>query len=235
MPALDPQILTVVLVAPRYADNVGAVARAMANFGGKALRLVAPNAMTRDGLARRAARAGEELLDAAQTFDTLAEALDGIDLTIATSHRAGRHRRPLTPWALSGDLLDRVQPRSVALVFGPEDHGLKRDEIDLCRHLVRIPTRTPMNLAQSAVVLLYELCARERGAADHRPAAADGAVPRIVAAASDALTRAGYPRHRKPMEGEMAKLADILSRARPDPFETNFLMGIFRHLARADD
>lgn len=238
MPTLQrprPGDICVILVRPRYAENVGAIARALENAGAGALRLVAPNAITLDGIAQRVARGGEARLQSAKTYGSLADALHGLDLTVATSHKMGKRRRPLTPWELSGGLLPKLRPRTVGLVMGPEDHGLAKDEIDLCHRLVTIPSDGPLNLAQAVVVLLYELCMRPAVPPEQstsRQNSPTGAVPRIVAGAERALRNVGYPHHRKPMQQEMSKLADILTRAHPDALETNFLIGLFRHIER---
>lgn len=258
-----------ILVRPRYAENVGAAARALENAGAGELRLVAPNETARAAIAERVARGGEARLREARTFPNLAEAIADVDLAVATSHKTGRHRRPLLPWELSGALARTLRPRSMALVFGPEDHGLSREEVDLCHRLVTIPSHGPLNLAQSVIVMLYEMQMRpfdvghapspqvppsmEGGAPDiaAAPSAAapsvremrdeerrrvreapapPGAVPRIVASASAALARTGYPRHKKPLQLEMARLADILARAPLATWEMNFLVGLFQHV-----
>jgi TrmH family RNA methyltransferase len=232
---IEPPVLggevCVVLVRPRYAENVGAAARALENAGAGELRLVAPNEAAREQIAQRVARGGEPRLLAAPTFETLEEAIADADLALATSWKTGRRRRPLLPWEVSRSLLPRLRPRRTALVFGPEDHGLTREEVDACHHLVTIPSHGPLNLAQSVVVLLYEI--KMRNPAEAVPEAAPpptGDVPRIVDAASKALARLGYPRHRKPLQHEMARLADILSRTPLARWEVNFLIGMFRHV-----
>lgn len=250
----------VVLVRPRYAENVGAAARALENAGGGELRLVAPNEKARAAIAERVARGGEPRLRAARTFASLEEAIADVDLAVATSHKTGRHRRPLLPWELTTEVVDGLRPRSTALVFGPEDHGLLSDEVDLCHRLVTIPSHGPLNLAQSVIVLLYELKMRPRSPAGDRgvtplrdrsseghpspevPAVDrgvddghaddDAGVLAAVAAARAALSRVGYPRHRKPIELEMSRLADLLSRAALAPWEVNLLVGMFRHVDR---
>lgn len=257
-----------VLVRPRYAENVGAAARALENAGAGELRLVAPNALAREAIAERVARGGEPRLRAARVFDRLEDAVTDVDLVVATSHKTGRRRRPLLPCELSGEIAHALQPRCTALVFGPEDHGLSKEEVDLCHRLVTIPSHGPLNLAQSVIVLLYELKMRGAapassvafsaapvvvaevapGSAPDVPEGGDpregpappGSVPRIVAAASAALARTGYPRHKKPLQLEMSRLADILSRAPLVAWEVNFLLGIFLHVdvwaaARAEE
>ena len=210
---------------------------------GGELLLVGANEVTREGIASRVARGGEERLRSARSFDTLAQALEGFDVVVGTSHRGGRHREPHTPWDLAEHVLPALRPRRLALVMGPEDSGLAREELDRCHRLVSIPTHGPMNLAQATVVLLYELCLRPHGApagpvgARHRPSTPEalevpeGGIPSVVAVASAALRKVDYPHHRRPLAPEMARLADILSRAAPlARWEVNFLAGMFRSI-----
>lgn len=248
---LSPSAVSVILVRPRFSENVGAVARALENVQGGELRIVAPNDVTLDGIATRVARGGEERLRAARCFATLEQAVQGFDLTVATSHRSGRHREILSPWDLAESLVPALAPRSLALVMGQEDSGLSREELDACHRQVSIPTHGPMNLAQATVVLLYELClrphpareacgtdphplpARAGGRARPSPAEAlepqEGGIPTVLAVASAALRKVDYPHHRRPLALEMARLADILSRAAPlARWEVNFLAGLFR-------
>lgn len=244
--------ICVVLVRPRYAENVGAAARALENAGAGELRLVAPNQKAREAIAQRVARGGEPRLRAARVFDRLEDAVADVDLVVATSHKTGRRRRPLLPWELSGEIAGALRPRSTALVFGPEDRGLSKEEVDLCHRLVTIPSHGPLNLAQSVIVLLYEMKMRvaastpsaapvvapgvvpgvTEGGDPREEPAPPGSVPRIVAAAGAALARTGYPRHKKPLQLELARLADILSRAPLAAWEVNFLVGLFTHVDR---
>lgn len=193
--------ICVVLMRPRYAENIGAAVRAMENAGAGELRIVAPNEVTLEGIAQRVARGGAPRLCTARIFDSLQQAIADVDLAVATSHKTGKHRRPLTPWELSGQVLPALRPRTIALVFGPEDHGLSREEIDLCHRLVSVPSHGPLNLAQSVAVLLYELITRPRvaisessgsgarvGQADRVPR--EAALPPCPSAAQEAGTGA---------------------------------------------
>ena len=153
--------ICIVLVRPRHPGNVGAVARAMGNFGVTDLRLVDPCAHLHPEAHKFAANASH-LLGGASVHPELSAALAGCDLTVATTRRGGRQR---------GTLLDSTElPRlaeglpvsgRIALVFGPEDTGLSSAEVALCGHAVAVATSDgglgSLNLGQAVLLFLYEL------------------------------------------------------------------------------
>lgn len=137
----------------------------MANFGFSHLTVVAPyEPHWRE--ARSAIRA-PELLANAREVSTLAEALSDCTLVLGTGTLT--HRKPEQPVIRLDQLAPIVtsrldQPSSrIAIIFGPEKHGLTREDLSFCHHLVEIPTdpRQPsMNLGQATAVCLYELAIR---------------------------------------------------------------------------
>lgn len=156
--------IDVVLVSPRNPLNIGAVARAMANFGFARLTVAAPYpAHWQD--AKSAVGAGD-LLRHARECGALAEAVAGSTLVVGTG--TIERRKPEQPaLALSclAPLVHQELAREgrVALVFGPEKRGLTRDDLSYCHLMVEIPTdpRQPsMNLGQAVAVFLYELATR---------------------------------------------------------------------------
>ena len=159
----DPQRgrIEVVLVSPRNPLNIGAAARAVANFGLSRLTAVAPyEPHWREA---KSAVGAEELLQNAKRAERLAEALAECTLVAGTATLADR--RPEQEVIPLPDLAPRVireldRGGRVALVFGPEKRGLTRDDLALCHLLVEIPThprQPPMNLGQAVAVCLYEL------------------------------------------------------------------------------
>jgi TrmH family RNA methyltransferase len=156
--------LEVVLVSPRNPLNIGAVARAMANFGFAYLSVVAPyEPHWREA---RSAIGAPGLLQNAKESATLAEAVANCTLVIGTATLT--HRKPeqrVVPLPALPPLVQQEFNRAgrVALVFGPEKHGLTREDLSWCNLLVEIPTdpRQPsMNLGQAVAVCLYELTSR---------------------------------------------------------------------------
>jgi len=176
----------VVLVSPRNPLNIGAVARAMANFGFSRLAVVAPYAdHWREA---RSAVGAPELLAAATEFATLAEAVAGSTLVVGTGSLAYRKpEQPVVPLPNLTPLVGRELARNgrVALVFGPEKHGLTREDLSWCHLLVEIPTdaRQPsMNLGQAVAVCLYELSVRACPPARSLTAAAEAAAGEVTEA-----------------------------------------------------
>ena len=165
--------ITIVLVEPQGPLNIGAVCRAMMNFGFSDLRLVNPQTDHLIDDARRMAVKAGGLLERATLFPDLQDALQDCHLALATTRRFGKYREDfLHPDQAADYLLPWTEKGRVALVFGREDKGLTTNELDLCQRLITIPTNDQlpsMNLAQSVVLCLYET-AKARAAAQHKTA-----------------------------------------------------------------
>jgi len=152
----------VILVRPRYPENLGAVARAMRVTGFSRLVLVAPLplASAAHDQARKMAVGATHILDELTIAKDLADAIDGAQVVIGTSARHGL-REVRTPRAMAPEVLRLAQEgKAVALVFGGEREGLRREEMARCSHRVRIPmvaSEPSLNLAQAAMIILYEL------------------------------------------------------------------------------
>jgi TrmH family RNA methyltransferase len=190
--------LRVVLVAPRNPLNIGAAARAMANFGFSRLRVVNPYEVAfRE--ARSAVRAGP-VLKAAEEFSNVGDAVSDCRLVVGTTsvgHRELQH--PLRRLEYGARLIHRsLADGPAALLFGSEKFGLSNEEMSYCHWLMRIPTvdlDRSMNLGQAVAVCLYEL-ARDPKAAAARPeqmkAAAAADLDQITAMLLEALDKSGY-------------------------------------------
>lgn len=152
--------LQVVLVRPKFPENIGAAARAMANMGLGGLRLVAPERPWPEPMERLASSPGLPVLAAMAVHDGLEAALADCVAAVAFTARLGRRRgRLMSPRRLAPTVLDLAAQGRVALVFGPEDKGLTTEEVDSCGHTCRIPTTeaASLNLAQAVLVMAYEL------------------------------------------------------------------------------
>lgn len=153
--------ICIVLVEPQGPRNIGSVCRAMLNFGITDLRLVNPQTEHNIHEARQMAVNATSLLEQARTFATLAAALADCTLCYGTTRRFGKYREDLIhPDEAARQLLPETADGRVALVFGREDKGLHTAELDLCQRFVTIPTDEglpSMNLAQAALVCLYEI------------------------------------------------------------------------------
>lgn len=192
-----------VLLRPRNADNLGAVARAMKNFGLSDWVVVAPNPglLEAPGLHRLAVKSGE-LLESVRRVDTLQEAVADCTWIVGTTTRLVEGRRRLAPRALAEALALRADERW-ALVFGDERHGLRREDLAACHALSTIPasaSQPSLNLAQAVVVYAYELGIAHRGGARGSPGptaalADDTALRAVRSALEGALERVGFLRN----------------------------------------
>ena len=153
--------ISVVLVEPQGPLNIGSVCRTMMNFGFSDLRLVNPCCAYRGKEARRMAIKADWLMDQAEVYPDLAEALADCHVAMGTTRRFGKYREVfLSPDQASEMAALHAGPGRVALVFGREDKGLLTEELDLCQHFITIPTDeafASMNLAQAVAVCLYEV------------------------------------------------------------------------------
>jgi tRNA/rRNA methyltransferase len=229
--------LLVVLHQVQSPENLGAVARVMANFGQD--RLVLSDALTQDwdAAGRLAVHSGHVLEGLRQTT-TLKEALVGVVYACATTFRSevGR-RRALSPEEAAERLRDRAQEgRPVALVMGGERRGLSDEELDACDDFIAIPTdpRQPsMNLAQAAAVLLY-LVSRAPPPPLRPPhdAARLETVQVLEATARQALSAAGFLNPQAP-NYVLSELLHVLRRGRPSQREVELWTAAFKQLARS--
>lgn len=139
---------------PKHAANVGAAARAIANFGLGPLWLVAPRCRL-DKEAYALATHAEAVLDAVVEVATLDEALADRELAVATSARRRRHHGHVS--ADPEAVLPGLVGRRAAIVFGPEESGLDNEALDRCQAIVTVPTAAAasINLAQTVVVIGY--------------------------------------------------------------------------------
>ncbi len=150
----------VVLVEPAESLNVGSVVRAMMNLGFRHLHLVAPRRYDAARARITACSAGQPLLESLVIHERFEEALFGMEEVVGFAMREGEnpaHFVTLPAWATD---LPARQQRKTALVFGPEDNGLRNEHLEQCRWVVRIPSAfefPSFNLAQSVLLVLYEI------------------------------------------------------------------------------
>lgn len=159
----------VVLVGTQEPMNVGAVARAMRNFGMSELWLVAPEPRVVADLearpnsdAYRLAVHADPILDNLHRAETVLEAVGDCQLVLATTARSrdipvGRLAEPREAAQAVAQVAQRGK---VALLFGREMYGLTNEEMDQAGLIVRIPTapeQPSLNLAQAVLLLAYEI------------------------------------------------------------------------------
>lgn len=158
MTAIQSRQPVIVLVRPQLGENIGKAARAMLNFGLVELRLVTPRDGWPNPSAGPAAAGADVVLEKAQVFESLADAVADCAHVYATTVRKRGVTKPvLTPEEAARDIII-AQGRS-AFVFGPERSGLETDDVALARAIITVPINpefASLNLAQAVILCAYE-------------------------------------------------------------------------------
>ena len=152
---------SVILMEPQLADNVGMVARAMANFGLDDLRLVAPRDGWPNEKARIAASGANYIIDDATSYEGLDGAISDINWIAATTARQRDLRKPvMTPLEAVAEMRRRIAAgERCGVLFGRERSGLETSEVANADALIMIPVNSrfaSLNLAQAVLILGYE-------------------------------------------------------------------------------
>ena len=153
--------LTIVLVRPKFPENVGAVARACANMGCPNLTVVAPQQWDPDRAAALATPQAMDNLRRMRVAANLPEALAGHTAVYAATARTGGWRKGIsTPSTAAARIREQLEEgQRPALVLGSEDRGLTNEDIEIAGQIITIPTDSEansLNLAHAALILLYE-------------------------------------------------------------------------------
>ncbi|GGG65062.1 tRNA (cytidine/uridine-2'-O-)-methyltransferase TrmJ [Edaphobacter dinghuensis] len=229
----------VVLVRARNPNNIGAVARAMHDFGFRHLRVV--NEYAVPFATARSAVDASDVVAGAMEFDSVAAAVADCTLVVGTTavgERALLHPLHALPEA-AAEIRGALELKGrVALLFGSEKTGLSNDELSHCHWLLTIPmkehedVRHPsMNLGQAAAVCLYELV-RETGVhagVGVAAAAAAGEVERLKTLLTEVLEETGYTR-RHPANSDEAQIRRLVLRMGVSASDVPVWMGILRQV-----
>ena len=150
----------IILVEPQLGENIGMAARAMANFGLSEMRIVRPRERWLNQKTRAAAAGAEFLLDQAQVFASLQEAVADLHFTYATTARERGQGKEVVGPAQAGPVLrGRVADgQKVGIIFGRERTGLENDDIALADAILTYPVNpgyASLNLAQAVLLAGY--------------------------------------------------------------------------------
>jgi len=232
----------VILDGPQLAENIGGVARVMANFGLEDLRLVAPRQGWPQPRAWETSSGADWILDAARVHDRLEDALADLRLVLASTARPREARLPVwTPRSAAAELrAASARGWPAGLLFGNERVGLSADAVALCGGIVTIPIdprRWSLNLAQAVCVNAYEW---RVGLEDAPPPGFEAAEPPADAAALQGLfghletelERAGFFHPPEKTPAMVRNLRVPLARARLTDQEVRTFRGVVAALAR---
>lgn len=220
----------VVLVEPEKEGNIGSIARSMKNFGLANLLLVSPKTPTGDE-AYRYAMHGKDVLENAQVFETLTDALKETDLVVGTTAKMSRSTRNLLRTAIDPpQFASRLSgtKSSVALLFGRESSGLTNAELQQCDLIVNIPASedySVLNVATAASIVFYELFkVRSTHPSSLEPSAQS--VRRLAALFVELTRIADIPLHRRRLADRAFR--NVLAKSAISKREVSLVMGVLR-------
>lgn len=151
----------VILVEPQLGENIGMVARAMANFGLAELRLVNPRDGWPSEKARSAASKADHVIDGTKVFETLEEAIADLNFVYATTARERYGFKPVrSPVTAAETLRTKFKAgEKTGILFGRERWGLTNEEVALADEIVTFPVNpafASLNIAQAVLLMSYE-------------------------------------------------------------------------------
>ncbi len=150
----------IILAQPQIPENIGAVARAMANMGISHLEIVNPKNCDLSRVLKTATGTSIEVVEQMEVHDDLRDALGPFQYIVGTTARLGTRRLAMAgPRRLARDLIPITQKNRVAILFGPEDRGLSNDQLRYCHKIVTINTASfsSLNLAHAVMIVCYEI------------------------------------------------------------------------------
>ncbi len=233
----------VVLVEPQLGENIGAAARAMANFGLSRLRLVKPLQGWPNEKARVMAAGADRILDSAVLYDSLPDAIGDCTFVLATTARNHDQAKPvISPELAAAEMAPLVAGgESVAIVFGRERNGLENHEVALADRIVTLPVNpafASLNLAQAVVIVGYEWFKRvSRGELpftmpEKSPPAAKQQLDALFADLERELDKVEFFRPEEKRGTMGVNLRNIFQRMQPSQQDIRTLHGVIMAIAQ---
>jgi tRNA/rRNA methyltransferase len=231
----------VVLVEPQLGENIGAAARAMANFGLSELRLVKPRQDWPNPKAHMMAAGADIILDAAKLYDSMGDAIADCTLVLAATARGHDQAKPVISAVAAAEQAHAhlAGDGRVALVFGRERNGLENDEIALADAIITLPVNpafASLNLAQAIVIVAYEWFKRATDhalpfkAPDKSPPAPKQQMQAFFSSLEHELEKVEFFRPAEKRETMTINLRNIITRMRPTQQDIQTLHGVIMSL-----
>ena len=153
--------ISIVLLRPRFPENIGAAARAMCNMGIGRLVIINPENPDLAKILMMATHAASDIISKMEVRTSLKKVLSDYNYVVGTTARLGGQRKiACSPPAIMAKRLVSISLENrIAILFGPEDRGLSNDDIRYCNELVNIPTAqfSSINLAQAVMIVCHEI------------------------------------------------------------------------------
>jgi TrmH family RNA methyltransferase len=225
-------VAAVILVEPALPGNLGAAIRVAANFSVPRMELVRPLLELDDPEIQRWACGGRERLEIGQ-WQSLPEAASKYRTLVASASGRGRENQPLVGPREALSELERRGLTETALVFGNETSGLRRDDLDRCDLVIRIPTVPEfpvLNLTQTIAILLgYLSIEADPGPIEGPVPAPSDHIEELMQHLQEALSAVGFLDPLSPQR-TLRKLRRLFGRAGITDNEVAILRGICRQM-----
>ncbi|RXF75491.1 RNA methyltransferase [Hansschlegelia zhihuaiae] len=232
----------IILVEPQLAENVGAVARAMANFALSELRIVRGRAQAEGEKARVFAAGAHHVIDAARHFERVEDALAGLTLVLATTARERGQAKPVDAPGAAARLMvvEAAQGGRCGVMFGRERTGLENDEISLASRVVTFPVNpayASLNLAQAVLLVGYEWFKAATGGAPafemptRSPPASHDEVLALFAHLEGELDESGFFRSPDKRASMVRNIRNMIHRMEPSLQDVRTLHGMVAALS----
>ncbi len=233
----------IILVEPQLGENIGMVARAMANFGLSELRLVNPRDGWPSEKARVVASKADHVIDGVKVFDTLEDAVADLNRLLATTARQRDMLKPVLAPDVAANLVKARMDANekVGVLFGRERWGLENDEVALADEIITFPVNpafASLNIAQAVLLMSYEWMrtsvkeGETRFASpDHLPASRESLV-NLLTHLETALDEAKYFYPPEKREKMSLNLRNIFTHAGLQEQEVQSLHGVIAALER---
>ncbi|WP_019218608.1 RNA methyltransferase [Bartonella florencae] len=232
----------IILVEPQLPENIGMVARAMANFGLSKLRLVAPRETFPNEKARAAASKADHVINHTVIFDTLREAVADLHYVFATTARERCGFKTVKSAVEAAEILRQHENigHKTGILFGRERWGLENDEISLVDEIITFPVNpafASLNIAQAVLLMSYEwmksglenVSDTVFRAIEMEPANKE-TFHGFLSQLEEALDIRGYFRPRERKEVMVANLRSVFTRAHFSESEVRLLRGVISSL-----
>lgn len=232
----------IILVEPQLPENIGMVARAMANFGLSKLRLVKPREAFPNEKARAAASKADHVINDTMIFDTLRDAIADLQYVFATTARERCGFKTVKSAVEAACMLRQHENigHKTGILFGRERWGLENDEISLVDEIITFPVNpafASLNIAQAVLLISYEWM--KSGLEDVRDTAFRAIEMKpankatfhgFLSQLEGALDIRGYFRPRERKEVMVANLRSVFTRAHFSESEIRLLRGVISSL-----
>ena len=233
----------IVLVRPQLGENIGMAARAMLNCGLARLRLVAPRDGWPNDKAQRAASGADVVLENAEVFDSVADAVADLEHVVATTARNRElSQRILTARRAASEIRGWIgQGLDVGILFGPERTGLENEDIVHADTALTIPLNpqfSSLNVAQAVLLVAYEWAASADTTPDDRMAdhatrpATKQELQNLFDHLERALDQSGFLRNEAMRPSMVNNLRAFLQRSAMTEQEVRSFHGVIKYLAK---